>query len=256
LLANQEDFEMAFALMRLVALVAICVSTTAYVRGADQYTAEDVRLLVQKHEGGNLDELSAVEALSDAVAAELGHFKGGYLNLNGLNRLSASGAQELSLARCTLALNGLERLSDSAAEALGQHKGELLLTGLTRLSDEAAQGLSQHRGGLNIRQVKDLSERALIALAQTEGSLDLESLETLSDAAAEALSRQDGGLGGINLKRVTFLSDRAAAALASYRGSYLGLENLTQSCVDRFSDETLAALRANKSIRGWFMNEK
>jgi len=239
--------------MQLCFLAACCALSTGYARGGDSFTVEEVRQLVEKHNGGSLDALQHLEELPDAIAAELGRFKGTFLNLNRIKQLSDNAAQAVGQAQCTLSLNGLHRLSDNAAKSLGMHDGNLILGGLTRLSDEAAEGLSQHRGELMILRVKGLSERALIALANVEGSLWLNAQETISVKAAEALSHHEHGL---MLDGVYTISDEAAAALANYKGNTLNLEHLTVTCVEAFSSETLAALRANRSIRGWFMNEK
>lgn len=239
--------------MQLLFLVTCCALSACYARGSDSFTVEEVRALVDKHEGSSLDALAHVEELSDAIAAEVGRFKGTFLNLNGVKRLSDNAAHAVSQAQCTLSLNGLHRLSDNAAKSLGTHDGKLVLGGLTRLSDEAAEGLSQHRGELMILRVKGLSERALISLANVEGGLWLNAQETISVKAAEALSHNEHGL---MLNGVYTISDEAAAALAKYKGDTLNLENLTITCVESFSSETLAALRANRSIRGWFMNEQ
>ena len=226
--------------MQLCFLAACCALSTGYARGADSFTVEEVRQLVEKHEGGSLHALEHLEELPDAIAAELG-------------RLSDNAAHAVGQAQCLLSLNGLHRLSDNAAKSLGAHDGKLILGGLTRLSDEAAEGLSQHRGELVIPRAKGLSERALISLANVEGGLWLDAQETISVKAAEALSHNEHGL---MLPGVYTISDEAAAALANFRGNTLYLINLTHTCVEAFSSETLAALRANRSIRGWFMNEK
>ena len=239
--------------MQLCFLAACCALSTGYARGADSFTVEEVRQLVEKHEGGSLHALEHLEELPDAIAAELGRFKGTFLNLNGVKRLSDNAAHAVGQAQCLLSLNGLHRLSDNAAKSLGAHDGKLILGGLTRLSDEAAEGLSQHRCELVIPRAKGLSERALISLANVEGGLWLDAQETISVKAAEALSHNEHGL---MLPGVYTISDEAAAALANFRGNTLYLINLTHTCVEAFSSETLAALRANRSIRGWFMNEK
>lgn len=162
--------------------------------------------------------LNNIKKLTDRAIESLSAKEGFSLGLNDLTELSDKGAELLSKCKVkSLDLDGLTELSDKVAEYLGSFQGEYLeLNGLTHLSDSVAQHLSKSKTYLNLRGIKTISDSVAAHLSNFKGKrLGLHSLTALSEKSAEYLSKVESY---IDLDNVTEISDQGCRFLAQKKG--------------------------------------
>jgi hypothetical protein len=159
-------------------------------------------------------------ALACATSADvrgIAHRFADLLNLTALESLSAAVAAELAAAdsATVIGLGGVRGINADAADALGTFGGMLMLNGLGTLSVEAAERLAARRQGSLALPARVVSPPVAVAFARRQGPLVIIDGGALSSAAATSLAASDQQFG---LVGAAGLSPEVAAAIKGAKG--------------------------------------
>ena len=203
-------------------------------------------------------KLACATMISEEAARILSQYEGIFLNLAGLQTISASAARSLAEFNGCLFFWDLKGVSGEVATGLASHTGGLVFScntdipstaqmilirphgsltfsGVDRLTDEIARAFVDHCGNLKLGNDTIVSEEALVFLHASDGGIadGHHYFKTISVQTAERLVQTEDIL---NLSTLTILTPDAARILGQFKGE-LWLDRLPS-----ISDEVATGL--------------
>jgi len=177
-------------------------------------------------------DLNEYTTIEDAAAEVLAGYEG-YIELDGISRLSEHLARSLAKHKGGLSLGGISSLSEETSAILSKRQGSIALDGLKKLSNESALHLTECPEGLYLNGLADISDELLAILAKHKEALGLVAFNKLTLENAKILSEHQGGLSLGVFKSIT---PEIAHVLAKHSGHLsLGIKDLSDEVLDIFS---------------------
>jgi hypothetical protein len=122
-------------------------------------------------------KLNYLYDISPEMADILSHFKGKYIELNGLTEISELVASKLLKYNGSIELNGLYSINENVSEVLSNFNYSLSLDGIAFLTDNNAKHLSlKKEGDLYLRGLISLTNIQAEYLSKFNGKLNIRGL--------------------------------------------------------------------------------